>query len=176
MISALEDLPKQFLQLSGPLALTTGLSDSDLADLTIQLTYLKTFELVMRVCDGRRTRTRAELFAEFATAFQFPYYFGQNWNAFIDCLGELRWMYGRAYLVCITRFDEVMEFLDPQDLCSLLQTSAKVADKWANDSRTLALYERSPTPFHLLLQVRNSSERRPGQASISWNNRRSCLN
>ncbi|QIS02446.1 hypothetical protein F5X71_09020 [Nocardia brasiliensis] len=38
---------------------------------------------------GQRMRTTTELFAEFAAAFQFPWYFGQNWAAFDECMTDL---------------------------------------------------------------------------------------
>lgn len=34
----------------------------------------------------------AGMLAEFAAAFQFPWYFGQNWHAFDECFGELDWL------------------------------------------------------------------------------------
>ncbi|MFI6212006.1 barstar family protein [Nocardia brasiliensis] len=38
---------------------------------------------------GQHMATTAELFTEFAAAFQFPWYFGQNWAAFDECMRDL---------------------------------------------------------------------------------------
>lgn len=38
------------------------------------------------VVDGAGSRTRAGLFAGWASALSFPDYFGHNWDALLDCL------------------------------------------------------------------------------------------
>ncbi|MFD3510946.1 barstar family protein [Nocardia sp. NPDC058666] len=43
----------------------------------------------VRELRGAKMRTTAELFDEFAAAFQFPYYFGANKDAFDECLRDL---------------------------------------------------------------------------------------
>uniref|UniRef100_UPI000780EC70 barstar family protein n=1 Tax=Herbidospora sakaeratensis TaxID=564415 RepID=UPI000780EC70 len=40
------------------------------------------------VIDGRACRTRAALFDETARVLRFPDYFGHNWDAFADSLGD----------------------------------------------------------------------------------------
>ncbi|MBC7301961.1 MAG: barstar family protein [Nocardia sp.] len=43
----------------------------------------------VRELRGAKMRTVAQLFDEFAAAFQFPYYFGANKDAFDECLRDL---------------------------------------------------------------------------------------
>ncbi len=38
--------------------------------------------------DGARITDTSTFFQEAAQVFQFPAYFGRNWDAFIDCLSE----------------------------------------------------------------------------------------
>jgi hypothetical protein len=54
----------------------------------------------MRSLDG--------LFAEVSAAFQFPYYFGENYAAFSECLGDLSWIKDSRVIMVITRFEEVL--------------------------------------------------------------------
>jgi RNAse (barnase) inhibitor barstar len=44
------------------------------------------------VVDGAAMGDRAELFNEFAAGCDFPDWFGRNWDAFADCLGDLSWL------------------------------------------------------------------------------------
>ncbi|MEU1429159.1 barstar family protein [Nocardia sp. NPDC005746] len=52
---------------------------------------------------GRKMRTVTEVFDEFAAAFQFPYYFGENKDAFDECLRDIDDFVGAApgYVVVI---------------------------------------------------------------------------
>lgn len=41
-----------------------------------------------------------ELHNEIAAALQFPYYYGENWDALEECLNDLSWIRARGYLLC----------------------------------------------------------------------------
>ncbi|MFF0491195.1 barstar family protein [Nocardia sp. NPDC003482] len=58
---------------------------------------------VVRELRGQKMGSLAELYDEFAAAFQFPYYFGQNKDAFDECLRDLDDFVGRAtgYVVVV---------------------------------------------------------------------------
>ncbi|MCU1647917.1 MAG: hypothetical protein JWN03_8192 [Nocardia sp.] len=60
-------------------------------------------DYLSRELRGRKMRTVAEVFDEFAAAFQFPYYFGQNKDAFDECLRDLDDFVGPAqgYVVVV---------------------------------------------------------------------------
>jgi hypothetical protein len=60
--------------------------------------------LIVRHLRGRKMQTMQALFDEFAAAFQFPLYFGENSAALDDCLSDLEWMPNGAGFV-LTLFE-----------------------------------------------------------------------
>ncbi|MGW5439057.1 barstar family protein [Nocardia asteroides] len=64
----------------------------------------------VRELRGAKMRTVAELFDEFAAAFQFPYYFGANKDAFDECLRDLDDFVGDApgYVVVVRTADDLL--------------------------------------------------------------------
>ena len=64
--------------------------------------------LAARVVRGRKTRTLGGLFDEFAAALQFPLYFGENKDAFNECISDLTLPAGEGYVVVITEPDRVL--------------------------------------------------------------------
>lgn len=47
---------------------------------------------VKRIVLGRESQSKEGFFKEIAKKLDFPEYFGHNWDAFIDCLGDLSWI------------------------------------------------------------------------------------
>jgi RNAse (barnase) inhibitor barstar len=82
-----------------------------------------------RIVRGQRTLTRERLFQELAAALQFPHYFGENWDAVEECLGDLEWMERKLILV-VTNADMLLQHHD-DDLnvfASILQTVHDLVD------------------------------------------------
>jgi hypothetical protein len=61
-----------------------------------------------RIVRGRNCGTSTELFRECATALQFPYYFGYNWDAFEECIRDLDWICAERLIVFVSYLDEVL--------------------------------------------------------------------
>jgi len=87
---------------SGPHLHTTTASASDVADLAVALANVTKRKVAARVVRGNKCRTMNALFDEFAAAWQFPPYFGENWNALDECLADLEWLPAEAYVLLIT--------------------------------------------------------------------------
>jgi hypothetical protein len=52
--------------------------------------------------DGSRVATKSDLLAALASGFNFPAYFGYNWDALLDCLRSLpEFIQARGYAVLI---------------------------------------------------------------------------
>ena len=77
-----------------------------------------------------------------AAAFQFPYYLGNNWDAFWECITDLEWLPSRGYVAVVTHLEEALR-TQPEDLRILLGL-LKDAPHW------LVEYRKSSVPFRVV--------------------------
>ena len=146
-------ITQYFLSISESAFCVCVTSDAFLCDSLWALESDSGRRLVVRICRGSKISNDQGLFDEFAAAFQFPYYFGNNWPALKDCLSELSWIPADAYLVCVMHADLLLA-----DDCrglfeTLVHTLQRIAHGWSRDSHNLAVMGRKPTPFHILFQA-----------------------
>jgi RNAse (barnase) inhibitor barstar len=71
------------------------------------------------VLNGTTARNKDELMRSVASAFQFPSYFGQNWDAFVDCFDEVSWR-GKSLIVAIKQADDLLAS-QPEERSTLLE-------------------------------------------------------
>ena len=83
----------------------------------------------IRFVRGEKMKTTQGLFDEFSAAMQFPYYFGENWDAFRDCLLDLEWLSGDAYGLIITNSHDLLKG-SPQDLDILIDNLHEAASEF----------------------------------------------
>ena len=115
--------------------------------------------LVVRAVRGRKARTLDEFFDEFAAAFQFPYYFGENWAAFRDCISDLDWLpFKPGVVVLIYGADEVLADAHSAELTTLVQTLATTAEEFAEAVNEGEWWDRDPVPFHVVLQGKTDGD------------------
>jgi hypothetical protein len=152
------DLKQYSMNVSEPVFSISTLDDSSLCDTLWRLEAATDRQLVVRICRGSKMRSVNGLFCEFAAAFQFPYYFGENWTAFDECLCDLDWLPAKAYLVCITSADQLLADDISKSYEVLINVLGDIADGWAGGNPNLQLVGRSATPFHVLMQVSKDSE------------------
>src|SRR5438445_11607692 len=89
---------------------------------------------VCRLLRGHKARSKAALFDEFAAALQFPCYFGENWDAFDECLTDLAWLPGKAYVFLIVRSIHLLD-QEPADRLNLfLKAMEDAGEGWSNPS------------------------------------------
>lgn len=73
--------------------------------------------------DFDRCRDKGAALARIATAMRFPGWFGDNWDALADCLGDLSWLPGPGYVLLLANtqdwrrgnaedFDTLVEIAD----------------------------------------------------------------
>jgi hypothetical protein len=110
--------------------------------------------LTARVLRGTHARTKAGLLGEFASRFEFPGYFGFNWDALDECLTDLSWLPSRAYTVAIENARLLLDS-EPESenrLRLFAHLIEDVAAKWAAPVSRGGVQDRPAVPFHLLLQ------------------------
>lgn len=108
---------------------------------------------VVRVLRGDKMTTDPKLFDEIAAALQFPSYFGENWNALRDCLGDLEWLPAERYVLVVTEVDAMLAHA-PELLEHLVVTLHGVAEEWAQRAnRPLP----EPRAFHVVLRPERST-------------------
>lgn len=58
---------------------------------------------------GWRCKTEEDYFREFSAAFQFPWYFGENWNALDECACDLDWLSFAQLTIAIDDFTAMFQ-------------------------------------------------------------------
>jgi hypothetical protein len=93
-------------------------------------------------------RERAGVFEQFSALMQFPRYFGESWNAFVDCVGDLDWLHSTAIFLVLLDAPELLSNGDPDEFGLLLRVLEDCAESFsqANEFRTAQ-------PFHVVLHA-----------------------
>src|SRR5262249_8237296 len=114
----------------------------------LRLTHAKT-HIIMRRIRGRKAKTTAALFDEMAAALQFPSYFGENWNALDECLNDLEWLPGDAYLLAFGHANEVLALESSAEFQALLQVLARACEEWRKRNKAfLTIFECEEAKEH----------------------------
>ncbi len=107
--------------------------------------------LTARVVRGRKMRTLGGLFDEFAAALQFPLYFGENEDAFNECIAELETLpAGEGYVVMITEPDQVLADAEAA-LGWFVRSLESAAGGWRQPVELGEWWDRAALPFHVVL-------------------------
>ena len=91
--------------------------------------------------DGAMVWSEEDLFAHFAREFSFPAYFGWNWDAFHDCLTEMRWPDDTDLVVAIEHSD-LLWGRCPDALARLIAAWLDTATWWRREGRRICLVFR----------------------------------
>lgn len=77
---------------------------------------------------------KEQLLARIAAALSFPDWFGRNWDALEDCLGDLAWRGDRGHVLLIEGFEN-LRARRPDDFGMLLDVLASSAQYWLEQGR-----------------------------------------
>ena len=74
-------------------------------------------------------RSKPSLLARVAAALEFPWWFGQNWDALADCLGDLEWLPADGYLLLLDDPSELRSAA-PDDYAVAVEIFTDAAGEW----------------------------------------------
>ena len=108
--------------------------------------------LTARVVRGRKARTLTGLFDEFSAALQFPLYFGENKDAFNECITDLEALpAGDGYVLAITEPDQVLADAEADELQWLAGALESASAAWSQPVELGEWWDRPAVPFHVVL-------------------------
>jgi hypothetical protein len=125
-------------------------------DLLVTLPAPPQEKVICRVVRGHKAKTTADFFNESAAALQFPPYFGENWDAFEECLTDLEWLRGDVYVLLITNSDQLLEKEPDRQLPLLLKSLEQAGQEWGTPVQ--GEWPRPARPFHAILQCSKEEE------------------
>lgn len=105
---------------------------------------------VVRVVRGGRCATKRGLMQEWAAALQFPYYFGENWDAFEECVNDLGWLPARGYILAVTDAERLLAESD--DLAILVSILDTAGARWGGGAGAGPDRPNLPVSFHVVFQ------------------------
>jgi hypothetical protein len=108
---------------------------------------------VVRFLRGRKMRTEQQLFDELAAALQFPYYFGENWDALNECVADLSWLPAEGYLLVITDGAQILADSSETEWEIFVRQMNDAGHEWSEPSGEGEGWARPATPFHVVLQA-----------------------
>ena len=93
-------------------------------------------------------------FWQFQNGFLFPDYFGNNGNAFDECINDLEWISAEGYLGLILDAEKMLSD-SIEDKRWLMRTLSNAGHEWARP--VAGEWARPAIPFHFALQANDAS-------------------
>ena len=118
---------------------------------------------IVRFVRGKKAETVSDFYDEISAAMQFPFYFGGNWDAFADCIGDLEWLNAKAgVIVVFTDAAHLLKAAPPADAVTLKRILTDACARWNGPEKT---------PFHVVFQTESKEavdllKRWPGLETI----------
>lgn len=79
-----------------------------------------------------------DMFSVIEKAMRFPDYFGKNWDAFDECIGDLEWMPANGYFLILKGASKAFQNT-PETLRKLIVSWLEAAEYWAEDKKAFHL-------------------------------------
>lgn len=112
---------------------------------------MKTHAISVKKIHGTLCRTTPDLFREFSSALQFPYYFGYNWHAFNDCLFDMEWDHADHYMIIVFDANNLL-VESPLERHHFFTILDAINQEWVEPNKYFPR-NRKPTAFHVILHA-----------------------
>ena len=80
--------------------------------------------------DGDKCENTANFLNEISEAFQFPDYFGNNYDSLAECLNDLSWLDKSNYALVIRNYNSLLKEEDDKTLSNTINLLKGVAKEW----------------------------------------------
>lgn len=92
---------------------------------------------------GKRCATEDDFLIEVSASFQFPFYYGENWPAFDECIQDLEWLKFSKIFILFDDFSQA--FQDQNDIQQMLQERviqyfARAIEYWEENGKALEVW------------------------------------
>jgi RNAse (barnase) inhibitor barstar len=128
-------------------------SSSDITNFGWSLLNQESARVVVRFLRGRKMTKTEELHNEVAAALQFPWYYGENWPAFDECVNDLDWLPADFYFLIITEAEEVLSKEDDKQFSVLINILQQAAVEWSGSGEASDQLSRSVLGFYVIFQI-----------------------
>ncbi len=122
-------------------------------------TQLRTDGYIVRTVRGQKCRNHANLLDEFSAALQFPWYFGENWPAFNECIRDLDWLslstervdFGLGLVIAVRRSAELLRDMPADRLAELVDVLKGAAQEFGTTVNSGNWWDHGPITFKVIL-------------------------
>lgn len=106
----------------------------------------------VRFVRGSKMLDSAGVFDQFGAALQFPYYFGENWAAFSECIQDLTWLPATHYVIVILDAEELLK-TDDEAFGVLISIFRHCCKNWTKGFDLGHPWARGPARFQVVMQT-----------------------
>lgn len=89
----------------------------------------------VRFVRGNKAKTVDSFFNESSAALQFPYYFGENWNAFRDCILDLEWLSSETVVIVVTNSEQLLKQEPSEQFEALIEYLQEAGEEFNRESK-----------------------------------------
>jgi RNAse (barnase) inhibitor barstar len=96
--------------------------------------------------DLKNVAGKAGLLSRIAKEFNFPHWFGKNWDALNDCLSDLSWLDGNGWVIILESAKDFAE-KEPEVFRTAVEVFQAVSDYWREAGKPFWVFVHGPADW-----------------------------